>query len=131
MADQPDSPEVPTPVSELDADLKEVLDRSLKFLRRITSALGVIILVILIVAGVLVHQALTERSRVDSYLGGQCPFFYPVAVLPVPASTSQLGVDLVEGARTALARQECPERVPPPSPELIVLGRKYGIPINY
>jgi hypothetical protein len=131
MADQPDSPEMPTPTSELDADLQEVLDRSLNFLRRITAVMGVIVLVVFIVASILVRQALTEKSRVDDYLTGQCPFFYPVAVLPVPANTSKLGIDLVEGARTALARQACPEKIPPPSKELLILGRKFDVPITY
>jgi|HubBroStandDraft_2_1064218.scaffolds.fasta_scaffold522558_2 hypothetical protein len=136
MADQPNIPDsagipAPTPTSELDADLKEVLDRSLKFLRRITTAMGVIVLVVVIVASVLVRWALTEHSRVDQYLGGQCPFYYTVAVLPVPASTSTVGVNLVEGARSALVRQACPETLPPPSAELLLLGRKYHILIRY
>lgn len=136
MADQPEMPDssdipAPTPTAELDASLEEVLDRSLKFLRRITAGMGVIVLVVVVVAVLLGRQALTEKSRVDNYLGGQCPFFYPVAVLPVPANTSKLGVDLVEGARQALARQACPEKIPPPSAELEKLGRKYGIPIDY
>lgn len=136
MADQPEMPDsseipAPTPTAELDANLEEVLDRSLKFLRRITAGMGVIVLVVVAVAVLLGRQALTEKSRVDAYIAGQCPFFYPVAVLPVPANTSKLGVDLVEGARQALARQSCPEKIPPPSAELEKLGRKYGIPIDY
>jgi hypothetical protein len=133
MADLPDTPDevTPIPTRQLDKDLQEVLDRSLKFLRRINVGMGVILLVVVVVASILVRQSWTEKSRVDDYLGGQCPFFYPVAVLPVPANTTKLGVDLVEGARTALARQACPEKIPPPSKELLALGRKYGIPIAY
>lgn len=131
MADHPDSPEMPTPTSELDADLKEVLDRSLNFLRRITVGMMVIVLVVVIVASILVRQSLTEKSRVDDYLAGQCPFFYPVAIAPVAPNTSKLGIDLVEGARTALARQACPEKIPPPSRELLALGLKFGVPITY
>jgi hypothetical protein len=130
MAEQPDPP-APTPTSELDEKLKGVADETNKLLKRIILVMGVALVAVVAVAGVLVQKSFTERSRVDSYLGGQCPFFYPVAVLPVPPSTSQLGVDLVEGARTALARQACPERVPPPSAELLLLGRKYHIPITY
>jgi hypothetical protein len=130
MAELPDPPP-PTPTSDLDDDLKEVLDRSLKFLRRITTGMGVIVLVVVVVAGVLVRWALTEHSRVDQYLAGQCPFYYTVAALPVPANTGKVGVNLVEGARSALVRQACPERLPPPSAELVLLGRRYGIPITY
>lgn len=136
MADQPEMPDsteipAPTPTKELDADLKEVVDRSLKFLRRITAAMGVIVVAVVIVAVLLGRQALTERSRVDAYVAGQCPFFYPVAIAPVAPDTSKLGVDLVEGARTALARQACPEKIPPPSTELLLLGVKYHVLITY
>lgn len=130
MADQPDPP-TPTPTSELDETLKGVADETNRLLRRVIMVMGVALIAVIVVAVILVRGALTEKSRVDSYLSGQCPFFYPVAVLPVPANTSKLGVDLVEGARTALARQACPEKVPPPSAALLQLGRKYGIPISY
>jgi hypothetical protein len=131
MAEQSDNSTAPTPTSELDDDLQEVLDRSLKFLRRITVGMGLVVVIVVVVAAILVRQALTERSRVDDYLAGQCPFFYVVAALPVPSTTSALGVNLVEGARTALRRQACPEKLPPPSAELIRLGREYHIAINY
>jgi hypothetical protein len=135
LTDNPEDAEVPapTPTSELDADLKEVLDRSLKFLRRITVGMGVIVLVVVITAALLVRWALTEHSRVDDYLAGQCPFYYTVAALPLTVSAGKVVVvvDLVEGARSALARQACPEGLPPPSAELLLLGRKYGIPIRY
>lgn len=137
MAEQPE-PQSPTPTSELDETLKGVTDEATRLLRRIiivmgivTGVMGVALVAVIIVAVVLVRNALTEKARVDSYLSGQCPFFYPVAVLPVPATTSKLGVDLVEGARTALARQACPEKIPPPSEELLILGSKYHIPIAY
>jgi hypothetical protein len=130
MAEQPDLPP-PTPTRDLDEQLKDVADETNRLLKRIILVMGVVLVAVIVVAGALVRQSLTERSRVDDYLGGQCPFFYPVAILPVPANTSKLGVDLVEGARTALARQECPEKIPPPSAELLVLGRKYQIPITY
>lgn len=137
MVEQPDPP-TPTPTSELDETLKGVTDEATKLLRRIITVMGIVIAVmgvalvaVIVVAGILVRNAVTEKSRVDSYLSGQCPFFYPVAVLPVPPTTSKLGVDLVEGARTALARQACPEKIPPPSEELLLLGRKYSIPITY
>jgi hypothetical protein len=135
MADQPDSP---TPVSELDETLQDVADKTNKLLRRIIMVMGVVMAVmgialvaVIIVAVILVRGAVTEKSRVDSYLSGQCPFFYPVAILPVPANTSKLGISLVEGARTALVRQSCPERLPPPSAELLILGRKYAVSIRY
>lgn len=130
MADLPD-PQTPIPTSELDETLKSVADETIKLLKRVIMAMGVAMVVLIVVASLLVRWALTEHSRVDAYLSGQCPFFYPVAVLPVPATTSQLGVDLVEGARTTLARQACPEKIPPPSAELLLLGRKYHIPIAY
>lgn len=130
MAEPPDLP-TPTPISELDEQLKSVADETIRLLKRIIMVMGIAMAVLIVVAGALVQKSFTERSRVDSYLGGQCPFFYPVAVLPVPPSTSELGVDLVEGARTALARQACPEKIPPPSSELLLLGRKYHIPITY
>jgi hypothetical protein len=128
----------PTPTSELDETLKGVADETNRLLKRIImvmalvmAVMGIALVAVIVVAVILVRNAVTEKSRVDSYLSGQCPFFYPVAVLPVPANTSKLGVDLVEGARTALARQACPEKVPPPSSELMILGRKYDIPITY
>jgi hypothetical protein len=137
MADRPNSPN-PIPTSELDETLKDVADDTHRLLKRIIVVMGIVMAVmavalvaVVVVSVVLVGKARTEKSRVDSYLSGQCPFFYPVAVLPVPASTTRLGVDLVEGARTALARQACPEKIPPPSKELLLLGRRYGIPIAY
>ena len=130
MAEQHDIP-APTPTSELDETLKGVADQANKLLRRTIMAMGVAMVAIIAVSGVLVRWALTEHSRVDSYVSGSCPFYYPVAIVPVAANTSQLGVDLVEGARIALARQACPEKIPPPSRELLVLGRKYGITITY
>jgi hypothetical protein len=129
--DQPDRPDPPVPTSELDETLKGVADQTVKLLRRIIMVMGVALLAVIIVAAILVHSALTERSRVDDYLAGQCPFFYVLAALPVPSNTGAEGVNLVEGARTALVRQACPEKLPPPSAELLKLGRKFRIPIPY
>jgi len=130
MADQHD-PHSPTPTSELDETLKGVADETIRLLKRIIMVMGVAMVVLLVVSGLLVRWALTEHSRVDAYLAGQCPFFYVLAVLPVPPATSEVGVQLVEGARSALVRQACPEHLPPPSAGLLALGRKYGIPIPY
>lgn len=133
MADKPEATDdiTPIPTKQLDKDLQEVLDRSLKFLKRINIGMGVAILVIVVVAAILIRQSWTEKSRVDDYLAGQCPFFSVLADLPVPPSTSSLGVELVEGARRAMAKQACTETVVPPSKELLILGRKYHIPITY
>ena len=128
--DKPATP-TPTPVSELDEKLEGVADQTIRLLQRIIVFMGIAIVAVIVVAALLVRQALTERSRVDDYLSGQCPFFYPVAIVPVTPSTSVLGVDLVEGARTALAQQSCPQKVPPPSAELLRLGIKFHILIRY
>jgi hypothetical protein len=131
LADSPDRPDPPTPTSELDEKLSKVADQAVIFLKRVIMLMGAGMLALVIAVMLLVRSNVTEHSRIDSYLSGQCPFFYPVAIAPVSARTARLGVDLVEGARTAMAKQACPEKVLPPSSELLKLGRQYRIPIRY
>jgi hypothetical protein len=121
----------PTPTSQVDEALVETLRQSIRTLKWVIFAMGVVVVAVVAVATVLVVRSLTEKSRVDSYLSGSCPFYYPVAVAPVGDTTSALGVNLVEGARNAFVKQACPGQLPPPSAELVKLGREFRIPIRY
>jgi hypothetical protein len=91
----------------------------------------VIAFAVLGIGGFIAYSWLSEHSRVDRYLSNTCPFFYSVAIVPVTDSTTDLGFNIVEGGRKALVGQNCPERLPPASPTLLYLGRKYGVPVPY
>jgi hypothetical protein len=125
----------PRPTSEIDQDAQDTLRLSRRFIYIQMIAQGTLVIVLAAVVGVLLYRALGERSRTDAQVrqivSSQCGFDYPVAIAPVdPKATSKLGLQLVEGARTAVLGLGCPQHLSPPSPELIQLGQKYGVPIT-
>jgi hypothetical protein len=125
----------PRPTSDIDQDAQDTLRLSRRFIYVQMVAQGAIVIVLAAVVGVLLYRAIGERSRTDAQVKGivssQCGFDYPVAIAPVdPKATSKLGLQLVEGARTAVMGLGCPQHLTPPSAELIQLGKKYGVPIR-
>lgn len=125
----------PQPVSDIDADAKNALRLSVRFIYTLMITLGVLVIVLAAIVGILSYRSITERGRTDDLVhqvvSSQCGFDYPVAVAPVdPKLTSKLGLQLVEGARTAITGLGCPQHLKPPSAQLIQLGNKYGVPIT-
>ena len=131
----------PTPTSELDEQLREIIRASQRGLRRVIRFLVAALTASMLVIAVLGYQQLTEHQRIDAdvseFVSGTCLFYVPLvdAGNQLTLKTgSKLGVQLVEGSREALHSLHCATslyRVPPASAVLLQLGRKYGVPITY
>jgi len=126
----------PKPVHDLDPDLAKFLGTSKHLLWWIVIAQGVLLVAVSVVAGILSIRQLSERSRIESVVtqleASQCSWYALIGSIPPdPKTTSRLGVERVENSRAVVHSLGCPQPLPPPSPELIRLGLKYGIRITY
>ncbi|MCW2929974.1 MAG: hypothetical protein JWM19_936 [Actinomycetia bacterium] len=120
----------PTPVRDLDEQLGQTFRRSRRILWVIMISQGVV--VILLVAAVSVLGVLQAEARASAQ--SQCEFYAPLVQAGqqlTPKSSTKLGIELVEGSRRALLGLGCSYPLPSPSPVLLQLGRKYGVPITY
>lgn len=120
----------PAPTSDLDEQLGRTIRRSRRALWAIMIGQGVVILLLVVAVAVLGVLQAEARSSAQS----QCDFYIPVVQTGQQLSvktSSKLGTELVEGSRRALHGLGCSYPLPPPSPALLQLGRKYQVPITY
>jgi hypothetical protein len=106
----------------------------------IVIAEGILICVLSIAVITLLLQRVGETARVKQVVtdivSTQCYFYVPLMISgnelpPPPKPASKLAIQLVEGSRQALYGLGCTSDLVPPSPALLKLGRKYGVPIKY
>ena len=71
-----------------------------------------------------INNIVAERTQ------SLCAFFGPLAPVPPTVNSTKVGVQLLEGSRIVVKGLNCPGSFPPPSQELINLGKKYNIPIK-
>ena len=114
----------PVPTSKLDIDLAQHLART----RRLQYGIAGVVVLILITLGILVGRTIKQN------IGGECQFFASISTVPVLAqpegktpATSNLGTQIVAGARNAYIGLSCQPPLPPPSPSLQTLTRRYHI----
>lgn len=124
----------PEPVSDLNNRLRGDIDRSRRLVWGIILAQGTLLIVVSVVAGLLGWQQLSERGRVTGDIIGvvsaQCSFYEPLVTLSMDSRSGKALTELVEGSRRSYLGLHC-GTVPPPSSELLQLGRKWGVRITY
>ena len=113
----------PTPVSELEKPLLTTIRNAQKNIRRLVTILAILLVIIMPIAGFLLRQNLSEHGRVDQdvreILQTECDFYVPLVLAGnelTPKTGSKLGVQLVEGSRSAMHGIGCTNRIPPPTP---------------
>jgi len=74
------------------------------------------------------HRIASDEVQITS---GLCDAQFTIGTAQLPAPASKLGVQFVEANRKAFTVLGCPGQLGPPSPGLVKLGRKYGVPIRY
>jgi hypothetical protein len=62
---------------------------------------------------------------------GSCGFYRDIAVAPVNAKASQLGIQIVVDSRNSFSTLHCSGTLPPPSYSLLQLAHHYGIPVPH
>jgi hypothetical protein len=97
---------------------------------------GILICILSVAVGVLVFQRIGETARVKQdvtdVVSAQCVFYEPLTTAPLdPKTASKAGVQLVEGSRRAWVGLHCAGPLAPPTPLLVQLGRRFGVPITY
>lgn len=114
----------PTPTAKLDIDLAHHLIRT----RRLQYGIAGVVVLLLAAVAFLVGHVLAQN------IGGECQFFESITAVPVLAqpqgktpATSQLGTNIVAGARNAYVGLSCKPPLPPPSPALIILSHRYHV----
>ena len=123
---------------EINRQLRKVVRRSRRVIWAIITVMGVLLMVVSVTAAVLVQRSVTERTRVSHQVAtqaaGLCTLLYdtaisvpPYKVLAVSKATVKFRIDV----RTAVANLGCPERLPPPPPQLVQAAAHYHLKIPY
>jgi hypothetical protein len=125
----------PMPTADLNVQLRALVKRSRKVVWALITAEGVLLIAVAVLSGYLGWRQLSERQRVESVVtsmvSSQCSFYYSLGTAPLaPERTTKFGLNLVENSRVIVHRLGCRQKLPPPSAELIQLGRKYGVTIT-
>lgn len=128
--------EDPEPVSEVGRRLSKDIGLSSRLIWTIIIGQGVLLVTLAVISSLLGIAQLNEHSRVDGdvihVVSSQCQFYESLASAQLSAKTnSRIAVQLVEGSRRSVHGLGCPGKLPPPSPALLELGRKWGVPITY
>jgi|HubBroStandDraft_5_1064220.scaffolds.fasta_scaffold692094_1 hypothetical protein len=123
---------------------KEVL-RNLgvqRFTQRIISVVGILAFVASLAAlafTLMNQQTQTTKAKQDVQAAvtqlehtivTQCSFYSLIGDLPVPATTSAVGAELVTDSRNAYLGLSCPGSLTKPPAELTKLDQKYKIPLK-
>jgi hypothetical protein len=122
----PETPE-PTPVGELDEQLRHSLDAYHRLRWYGVSALGIVVTIALVIGGVLL-------ARQQSEITSDCAAIRQIATL-VPAITppskvpSQLVVAYIVNNRNSYAAKGCGMPLPPPSGTLLHWAHYYGLQV--
>jgi hypothetical protein len=105
--------------------------------QRTGPTLGALILftlsVLLVVAGTAyaVWQGSRQAQAIASDVRALCAEQRDVGTVQPAAPSSALGVKLIADFRDAYAGLGCSPALPPPSPSLLKLAAKYGVPVRH
>lgn len=89
------------------------------------------VLLVVIGTGYAVYQASQQAQSLAARASALCAEQGAIATLPLAPSTGKLGVQLITDFRDAYAGLDCTPPLPPPSPELLRLAARYGVPVRH
>lgn len=123
---------------QINKDLRKIVRRSRRTIWVIIGSLAVMVMIVSVTAAVLVSRQFSERQRiaaqVEQQAAGLCTLLYdtaisipPYKVLIISKSSVKFRIDI----RTAVANLGCPQRLPPPPPQLVHAAAHYGLKIPY
>ena len=123
---------------QINKELRKVVRRSRRVIWAILVIMGLILMTVSVTSAVLVQRSVTERTRISHQVAqqaaGLCTLLYdtaisvpPYKVLAVSKATVKFRIDI----RTAVANLGCPQRLPPPPPQLVQAAAHYGLKIPY
>jgi hypothetical protein len=120
----------PTPISDLDVDLRVAIKRWHRVRWMLVGVMAFVVIVLTVAVVVLVFRTTADEQRIES----SCEAWRLVGSLPVVVKstpkvpmTSHEGVVLILSAREAFTGQACPGRLPKPSPGFMYLEKLYHL----
>lgn len=129
----------PRPVADVDEELRRAIraaykDRWAIGLAAVSLLVGAVVF-LGVLAGQQHAQIIQQHAQIvrqEKQLQSSCDFFRPLTPLPVTVPPGKkpppLGVQIIAGARTAYAGQECGQ-LPSPSRSLVTWASYYDIPV--
>jgi hypothetical protein len=99
-------------------------------------------MVAFVLLGIVAYRSFTEQAVINravaraaasirGAVSGQCSFYQEIATLPVNATTSKFGTQLLENSRESYIRLGCAGRLPAPSAEFLRIAAKYNVRVVF